>query len=170
MKYFVRIKRDLPNKIGGLLRFGPIATMSEARIIAAHESREPKTHWVKVVDEKNAVRYHIVPHGGEYSTNPAKRKGTTKVNRVSQITKKKPTKRLVARRKANTEKGYFPNPTKKKKFYIVHEHKEGVLYYDGVGFTKLKSSAADFQNAKNAVTQGKKIADIFKVRVKAVAD
>lgn len=42
--------------------------------------------------------------------NPAKRLGTAKPKRPSQITKQAPTNRLVARRKANSEEGYFPNP------------------------------------------------------------
>lgn len=46
-----------------------------------------------------------------YAGNPAPRLGTSRPRRASQITKKAPTKRLVARRKANTQKGYFPNPT-----------------------------------------------------------
>lgn len=44
--------------------------------------------------------------------NPAKRIGTARAGRPSQITGKKPTKRLVTRRKTNTKKGYFPNPRK----------------------------------------------------------
>jgi hypothetical protein len=42
--------------------------------------------------------------------NPAPRTGTKRPRRVSQITKKAPTTRLVARRKANSKAGYFPNP------------------------------------------------------------
>lgn len=42
--------------------------------------------------------------------NPARRIGTARPRRVSQLTKKPPTKRLVARRKKNTDQGYFPNP------------------------------------------------------------
>ncbi len=41
--------------------------------------------------------------------NPAKRIGTAKPKRVSQVTKKAPSKRLVK----NTDEGYFPNPVKK---------------------------------------------------------
>lgn len=42
--------------------------------------------------------------------NPAPRIGTVRPNRASQITRTKPTKRLVSRRKRNTDEGYFPNP------------------------------------------------------------
>jgi hypothetical protein len=42
--------------------------------------------------------------------NPAPRIGTKTPYRKSQVTKKKPTGRLVARRKVNTVKGRFPNP------------------------------------------------------------
>lgn len=37
----------------------------------------------------------------------------SKVFRKSKATKKLPSKRLVARRKKNTKKGYFPNPKRK---------------------------------------------------------
>jgi len=47
-----------------------------------------------------------VPRG----TNPAPRIGTAHPKRKSEATKKTPTKRLVARRKRNTDEGYFPNP------------------------------------------------------------
>jgi len=57
-----------------------------------------------------AQKFQQTLKGGSMKKNPAKRKGTTKPRRVSQITKRPPTKRLVARRRANVEPGYFPNP------------------------------------------------------------
>jgi hypothetical protein len=42
--------------------------------------------------------------------NPRPRLGTAKPTRVSSATGKKPSKRLVSRRKRNKAKGYFPNP------------------------------------------------------------
>lgn len=51
--------------------------------------------------------------------NPAKRIGTKKPTRASQVTGKAPTKRLVKRRKANTTEGYFPNPAE-----VIAAHKE----------------------------------------------
>lgn len=69
--------------------------------------------------------------------NPAKRKGTAKPNRPSQITKKPPTKRLVARRKRNTDPGYFPNPGPVPKgatvLYIVKP--KGANYHTAVART-----------------------------------
>lgn len=47
---------------------------------------------------------------GLYSENPAPRIGTARPRRVSQVTKKPPTKRLIKRRVSNVKKGYFPNP------------------------------------------------------------
>ena len=47
--------------------------------------------------------------------NPVKKKKL--ITRRSQATGKKPTKRLVQRRKENTKKGYFPNP--KSRYYAV---------------------------------------------------
>lgn len=46
--------------------------------------------------------------------NPRPRLGTKFPNRVSSITKRPPTKRLVARRRKNNKKGYFPNPVGEK--------------------------------------------------------
>ena len=43
-------------------------------------------------------------------TNPRPRIGAAKPSRPSSATGKRPSKRLVSRRKANTRKGYFPNP------------------------------------------------------------
>ena len=43
-------------------------------------------------------------------SNPRPRIGTAKPARASSATGKPPTKRLKARRKANSRKGYFPNP------------------------------------------------------------
>ena len=146
MKYFVRIKRDLPNKPNSTLKFGPIGSITEAKVIANHESREPKTHWVKVVDEKGAVRFDVTPHD-TYSKNPAKRKGTKNPRRVSQITKKPPSKRLVARRKANTEQGYFPNPKGKRERaefpFVVQEQAPAGNWFDILG-TKDKKRAFEF--------------------------
>lgn len=45
-----------------------------------------------------------------YAQNPRPRIGASKPGRVSSVTGMRPTKRLVSRRKANTRKGYFPNP------------------------------------------------------------
>jgi len=47
---------------------------------------------------------------GLHKENPSPRIGTAHPKRRSAITKKTPSKRLVARRKANVKKGYFPNP------------------------------------------------------------
>ena len=43
-------------------------------------------------------------------SNPRPRIGTAKATRASSATGKPPSKRLKARRKANSRKGYFPNP------------------------------------------------------------
>lgn len=43
-------------------------------------------------------------------TNPAKRIGTAKPRRKSQVTGEKPSMRLIQRRTKNTRKGYYPNP------------------------------------------------------------
>ena len=63
-------------------------------------------------------------------TNPAPRIGTKKPNRVSQITKAKPTKRLVKRRKANEVEGYFPNPSEIKRAHTstAKQRSKGAAY------------------------------------------
>lgn len=59
--------------------------------------------------------------------NPATRIGTARPKRVSQITKKHPTKRLVTRRLKNTAKGYFPNPVKADaKTLLLKEYRLGL--------------------------------------------
>lgn len=61
--------------------------------------------------------------------NPRPRIGTTKPKRASTATGKAPTKRLVKRRKANTEPGYFPNPAPKKvacRAKILAEYRLGI--------------------------------------------
>jgi hypothetical protein len=119
--YSVKIWREIQgaNKI---IKFGPFPTLKDADVIARHEAHEPKTKKVQAILAPNEVKREY--QGGEfYKGNPATRKGTTKVYRKSQVTKKPPTKRLVARRKTNVKKGYFPNPSKKYPFevqFMVH--------------------------------------------------
>lgn len=63
--------------------------------------------------------------------NPAPRKGTAKPRRVSQATKRPPTKRLVARRQANVKLGYFPNPINEAISHVVVQrttHDEHICY------------------------------------------
>jgi hypothetical protein len=59
--------------------------------------------------------------GYERYENPAPRTGTKRPRRVSQITKKAPTTRLVARRRANSKAGYFPNPSKREIQSAIHD-------------------------------------------------
>jgi len=59
--------------------------------------------------------------------NPTPRVGTARPRRVSQVTKKPPTKRLVTRRKANVKAGYFPNPLPKaSKTLLLKEYRMGL--------------------------------------------
>jgi hypothetical protein len=77
MKYFVKIKRN-----GKIMRpfFGHFSSLSEADIIARHESREPNTNLVEVIDDKKVVlrSYKSGEVGAEYKGNPAKRKTVKK--------------------------------------------------------------------------------------------
>ena len=70
------------------------------------------------------------------STNPAPRIGTARPRRVSQITKKPPTKRLVARRKVNTDEGYFPNPLPTKSMFTGMSIKQLRAWIEGAHKSK----------------------------------
>lgn len=86
-----------------------------------------KSEYGDVVVKKIAGGYELRPKPVR-AKNPAPRVGTKRPRRVSQVTKKPPTKRLVTRRKANTKAGYFPNPItysvyanyERKKVYICN--------------------------------------------------
>lgn len=145
MNYFVKVKRGER----WLKPFGPIGSLKDADVIARHESRESNTEHVLLIDDTGTTRREYSA-GKVYSPNPAKRSKP----------KSKPTRFMKNPQVSNAGK----------KFFIVHEHREGVLYYDGIGFSKLKSSAVNFQSAKNAVARGKQIADLFKVRLKVIVD
>lgn len=165
MKYFVRIKRD-----GKIIKplFGHFTKLYDADTIARHESRESQTDRVDVVDEKGSIKRSY--GGGEiFKSNPAKRKLTTKINRKSQITKIKPTKRLAVRRKKNTVKGYFPNPTENK-YYLIYEEASKNMYYDGMAFSKEKKSAIIFQSQENAAKVGKSVVQFYAVPLKVVME
>jgi hypothetical protein len=80
-------------------------------------------------------------------TNPATRKRA--ISRPSQVTKKAPTKRLVARRKVaakNPVKGYFPNPRKKRDSYAEFAPVE-IQINTGAGWI-LYAAACDGESAK----------------------
>lgn len=68
------------------------------------------------------------------------------IGRVSQITKKKPTKRLVKRRVKNTEPGYFPNPITTKLKFAVYQ---------------LKGIERRFVCAVETASNAKQIADVL---------
>lgn len=72
--------------------------------------RNPLDKARKAYEDALEAGIHIDIGSHNRARNPAKRKGTAKPRRVSQVTRKPPTKRLVARRRANTAPGYFPNP------------------------------------------------------------
>ena len=91
--------------------------------------------------------------------NPAKRKGTSKPLRKSQITGKPPSKRLVARRKKNTVPGMFPNsikPSHKAKIYKVQEKVAdtwvNVCMFEGRGKTVPKR-AVEYAKALHRQTK-----------------
>jgi hypothetical protein len=86
------------------------------------------------------------------------------VNRPSQITGKKPSPRLKARRRYNTTLGAFPNPSPKthKNYYIGQIDKEGtkiVKYFDGSAWTPKKKDAVIWHSIVKARSIAKKIAD-----------
>lgn len=57
-----------------------------------------------------------------------------------------------------------------KKYFISTDHKEGALYFDGVGFSKLKSSAVDFRNEENVTKRAILLADHFRRPMKVLVE
>lgn len=96
----------------------------------------------------------------------AKRKGTAKPNRVSQITKKAPSKRLVTRRKRNTDPGYFPNPHQKKLPYHVDVSKDPHLVVDGRG--GVWHGVAEFEKKADAVKYARELATTTNAPIRVV--
>jgi hypothetical protein len=93
----------------------------------------PLTHFDKALTTRALYELSDFLHRKD---NPAPRIGTARPRRVSQITKKAPTKRLVKRRRANTDEGYFPNPVealhatfhyegKEFNYAVIQRHKNG---------------------------------------------
>lgn len=95
--------------------------------------------------------------------NPAKKKvAKKKVVKKKSVTRrsqtkpnKKPGARLIARRKKNTKKGYFPNP-------IRYALKSGKKYYDGSWWSTAINKAVLFQTKKHAIYIAQKLANIVK--------
>lgn len=86
----------------------------------------------------------VIKHAGELKNNPTPRIGTARPRRVSQVTKKPPTKRLVTRRKANVKAGYFPNPVNpplNETEFMVHLYRSKELAMKKAG-TVVKRQAA----------------------------
>lgn len=87
-----------------------------------------------------------------------------KVGRVSQITKKKPSARLKARRAKPKKKGYFPNPID---YCLVYEKDTGTkFYFDGAELDTSKTTAARFTSKKHAEKIAKKLRGISKLLIK----
>jgi hypothetical protein len=108
------------------------------------------------------------------AANPAPRLGTKRPRRVSQVTKKLPTTRLVKRRKANVQPGYFPNPLEPK----VHRRQRkkninhpvnfpyGVEYLNpGTGHWNILSAFKELKNAKEYARAWADANPKFSVRV-----
>ncbi len=65
--------------------------------------------------------------------NPRPRIGKAKATRASTATGKKASKRLIARRKRNGKKGFFPNPSKTVYYVADSEGGQGFSYgWDGI--------------------------------------
>lgn len=78
---------------------------------------------------KREAENYIEQYEAQRMTNPAPRIGTARPRRLSQITKKPPSKRLVKRRMKNTDVGYFPNPlavSEKAKYAVYQTSAKGV--------------------------------------------
>lgn len=89
------------------------------------------------------------------------------ISRPSQITKKAPTKRLVARRKVAAKKpvkGYFPNPAKKPAPYSALPYCVQ-LEYEGRGWKTVAAFAAQIPAENHAHGIAKKFPDGPSIRV-----
>jgi hypothetical protein len=87
-----------------------------------------------------------------YAKNPAPRLGTKRPRRVSQVTKKLPTTRLVKRRKANIQPGYFPNPVAVYDKYVVFQKAPNgkLTRVCATDVSEFASVIADLLNSKAA--------------------
>lgn len=57
------------------------------------------------------------------------------------------------------------NPSHKN-YFITHNHsKEGILYYDGVGFSKLKTNTALYHSKTRVIYVARLVADKLKIPV-----
>jgi hypothetical protein len=81
------------------------------------------------------------------------------VGRKSQATKKAPTKRLRARRKANVKPGTYPNPRGHKNYYIVYDSDGKRRYFDGADFVARKKGAAIWHCPTSVKRIAQKLAD-----------
>lgn len=80
------------------------------------------------VDYDKSIAVRVLVDGGAKSTmkkNPRPRIGKKKPTRPSTATGKRASKRLVARRKRNGKKGFFPNPIKSGPFYVQESFNRG---------------------------------------------
>lgn len=84
--------------------------------------------------------------------NPAPRIGTKKPNRRSQATGARPSKRLVARRKANAYEGFFPNPTPDVDYDAARELR---LFIESDGDLYRQQFMPIIENIKRKMKSGK---------------
>jgi len=95
------------------------------------------------------ANYEKALNAASVKSNPAKRIGTARPKRVSQITKRPPTKRLVARRRKNTDAGYFPNPAPVKQ-NVEFE----VFVYNAIKKAKTGKKTKQLAQAELSYAQG----------------
>lgn len=98
--------------------------------------------------------------------NPAPRIGMRKPSRRSQITGRAPSKRLVARRRRNARKGFFPNPPRRKAAVCIVQTANGAGGWD----TRATYDPRKFADAKGkAISAAKVLARIEKVKVRVIS-
>lgn len=108
---------------------------------------------------------YLAENSQTHKTNPAPRKRA--LSRPSQITKKAPSKRLVARRKLAAKKpvkGYFPNPAKKPAPHSALPYCVQ-LEYEGRGWKTVAAFAAQIPAENHAHGIAKKFPDGPSIRV-----
>lgn len=92
-----------------------------------------------------------------------KRVGTSQTKR-SMTTKRAPTKRLKKRRAKNTSRGYYPNPTNRKKFVVGMKDGSKVVYVSATLNGAPLTGNTEKKEAKQFVTRQAAFAVARKLR------
>lgn len=134
-----KIKKGVYDKVLALKLWRYAADDAAQRYTKEFDTRGSSLYGIFTVPMRNEVATLLQEHYDEelhYAAqpnrqeNPETRIGTAHLKRRSQITKRAPSKRLVARRAKDTKRGYFPNPLNVEKLWpwiIKQVHATGTI-------------------------------------------